>query len=54
MSFSPENSQNQKPGKDSTYVEENRNLDTKNAVKTFEAQPQTQEVSEVEAAEPMV
>ena len=39
---------------ESTYVEVNHDLDTKNAVKTFVAQPEIQELDIVKAAEPMV
>ena len=39
---------------DSTYFAEDHDLDTKNAVKTFVAQPEIQELDIVKAAEPMV
>ena len=39
---------------DSTYVAEDHDLDTKNAVKTFVQQPEIQELSDKIAAEPMV
>ena len=38
----------------SSYVEEDKDLDTKNAVKMFVAQPEIQEVSKEQAAKPMV